>query len=190
MHRPQQSKSTSTANATSISTTTSVIAAVSQPELAAGQHQQGFFAGVLATVHTPESTHIPLADQQFAGLRLLAETSASRVDPFEALATHRTVTFDEAGEYQEQPDDSLSLSNESSEPVENIPTRSTSSIPENEILPSINDHFQRTLSGIVPEAFLTAIAGHPQIEIDDYLAKQGGAKETYSDRKMGYIDRR
>ena len=178
MHRPQLSKSTSTADATSMSTTTSVVAAaVSQPELAAGQRQQGSFAGVLATVHTPESTHIPAADQQFAGLRLLAEASASQVDPFEALATHRTVTFDEAGEYQEQPDDSLSLSNESSEPVEDIPTKFTTSIPENEILPSINDHFQRTLSGTVPEAFLTAVAGNPQIVTDDYLAKRKKAKK-------------
>ena len=129
MHRPQLSKSTSTATTTSISTTTSVIAAaVSQPELAAGQRQQGSYAGVLATVHTPESTHIPVADQQFAGLRLLAETSASRVDPFEALAAHRTVTFD--NDHHKQPDNSssqsggsLAIIDESSQPiVDTVPT--------------------------------------------------------------------
>ena len=43
----------------------------------------------------PESTQIPEADQQFSGLRLLAEVSTSQINPFEALATHQTVSFED-----------------------------------------------------------------------------------------------
>ena len=43
----------------------------------------------------PESTQIPEADQQFSGLRLLAEVSTSQINPFEALATHQAVSFDD-----------------------------------------------------------------------------------------------
>ena len=89
------SKSTSTATATA--TTTSITASRgSQPESAVGQHQ-GSFVGRSTTFHTPESMYIP-ADDQYAGLRLLAEISASRpqIDPFEALATHQTVSIDDA----------------------------------------------------------------------------------------------
>ena len=164
MHRPRLSKSISTANATSITTATSVTASgVSQPELAAGQRQQGSFAGMPTNVHIPKSTHISAAEQPFTGLRLLAEVSASQVDPFAALATHQSVTFDEAGQYQEQPDDYFSLSNESSQPVEDTPNKTTTNIPKQETLPSVNEHFRRALSGTVPETLLTAITGDPRL---------------------------
>ena len=149
MHRPRLSKSTSAATATSTSTTTSVIASGVAQE--ARQRQQGSFAGMSTTVHTPQSSHIPAAEQPFAGLRLLAEVSASQVDPLAALASHRTVNFNDGDEYQEQPEDSLSLANAPSQPAEDT----TTNIPENEILPSINEHLQRKLSGTVPETFLT-----------------------------------
>ena len=74
----------------SISTMTS---RVSQPELAAWQRPQGSFVDLSKTVHTLESMHIPEADKQFSGLRLLANVSTSQIDPFEALATHQTVIF-------------------------------------------------------------------------------------------------
>ena len=180
MHRPRLSKSTSTA--TSISTTTrrATASGVYQPESVIEKHQQGSFVGFVTTVHTPESTCIPAADQPFARLKLLAEVSASQVDHFDALATYRTVTFNEKDIYQGQPDDSLSqptqpvkdsepiVRNERSEvnlfisPATNgsvITSRTTTSIPDHEILPSIGDHFRRALSGTAPEALLTAIAG-------------------------------
>ena len=101
--------------------------------------------------------------------------------------------------YQEQPDDSLSSSNEPSQPVgdsgpivieephwttlavllanddSDPQTRTITSIPKLEILPSINDHFRRALTGIVPEvpeALLTELAGDPQHLTSDYIASQ------------------
>ena len=103
-------------------TATSVTASGdSQPELAIEQHQQGSFVGLSTTVHTPESTYIPADDQQFSGLRLLAEVSTSQIDPFDALATHRTVTFD--NEDQEQSARSLLLPDEPSQVTDDaVPT--------------------------------------------------------------------
>ena len=162
MPSSQLTKSTSTTTATSTTTTTSVCTSgASEPET--GRRLRSTFAGLSTTIHTPESTHIPATDQQFAGLILLTEASTSQVDPFQALATHQSVTFDEAGKYQEQPDDSFSLSNEPSHPVVDTPNRRTTSIPEKEALPSINEHFRRTLSGTVPETLLTAITGDPRL---------------------------
>ena len=101
--------------------------------------------------------------------------------------------------YQEQPDDSLSSSNEPSQPVgdsgpivieepqwttlavspakddSDPQTRTITSIPKLEILPSINDHFRRALTGIVPEvpeALLTELAADPQHLTSDYTASQ------------------
>ena len=71
MHGFRLSKSIATT--TNTSTATSVTASrVSLPELAVGQRQQGSFASMSTTVYTPELAFIPSADQQFAGLRLLA----------------------------------------------------------------------------------------------------------------------
>ena len=50
--------------------------------------------------------------------------------------------------------------------------RTMTTMPEQEILPSINDHILRTLSGIAPEAALTAIAGEPNLTSDQYQAEQ------------------
>ena len=175
IHRSRLSESTSTATATttSPSTATSVSSSVGyQLELAAGQRQQSSFVGMSPTIHTPDSTHMPVAEQPFARLRLLADACASLVDPFEALATHKTITFDDAGEYQKQPDDSSSLSNEPSQPVEDTTARTTTGIPEQETFPSINEHFRRRLSGTVPETLLTAITGEPRLVTGHYLMGQ------------------
>ena len=191
--RLSKSTSTATNTAKSTSTTTSVTASgVSQPDSAAGSRLRSSFAGMLITVHMWQSTQVPTADQQFAKLRLLAEVSASQIDPFKALATHRTVTFDDKDQYQEQHDDSLSLPNEPSQSVDDsspivreefhettlaflpargdrdLQTRTMTSIPKHEILPSINDHFRRTLLGTVSHTLLTELAGDPQHLTNDY----------------------
>ena len=182
MHSSRLSKSTSTAPATSTITNTSVStpSGFSLPELATGQRQQGFFVGLSTTVRTPESTQMPANYQQHEGLRLLAEVSTSLTDPFAALAAHPTVTFND-DDYQEQSHDSLSLANEPSESANEasqlvegraITTRTTTSIPKQEILPSINDHFRRALSGTVPEAMLTAITGEFRLLTGHYLMGQ------------------
>ena len=111
-HNISESSPASTTTFTgSISTITSKF---SQPELATRQRQQGSFVDLSKTVHTPESTQTLTDYQQQAGLRLLAEVSASQIeaDPFEALATHQTVTFD--NEHLGRSASSLSLSNEPS----------------------------------------------------------------------------
>ena len=97
-------KSTSTVTATTVSVS---VSGGSQPKLTTEQHQQGSFVGVPTTANAPESAYIP-TDDQYAGLRLLAEVSTLQVDPFAALATHQAVTFDD-NEDQEQSTSSLSL---------------------------------------------------------------------------------
>ena len=169
----QSSRASQTSSpATSTSTTTSVtVSRVSQSELAARrrqrqrQRQQASFVGISTSVHTPASTYAPADYQQHEGLRLLAEVSTSQVDPFDALATHQTNIFDDKDEDQEQPDESSLPSDEPSQPVEgkDTATRTTTSIPHHEILPSIGDHFRRALSGTVPEAFLTALTEEPRL---------------------------
>ena len=133
MHYSHVSESTSTVTATATSTstiTTVTVSGVSQPELAAGQRQQGYFMGLLTTPHTPaELTEISSIYYQQDELRLLSDASvsdvsASQTDPFDALVTHITATFDDA--HQERSTSSLSLSNEpsrsqeSSQPVEDV----------------------------------------------------------------------
>ena len=87
----KSSAATITTHTASTSTNTS---RVSQPELAAGQRQQGSYAGISTTIDTPESMQIAASYHQQDGLRLLAEVSTSQINPFLALATHQTVTFD------------------------------------------------------------------------------------------------
>ena len=108
------SKSTSIITAT---TTSVSVSGGSQPESSAGQRQQGTFAGLSTTVHTPESTYISAAER-YAGLRLLAEVSALQVDPFVALATQQAVTFDD--EAQEQSASSLSLPDQPSQVTDDV----------------------------------------------------------------------
>ena len=200
MHGSRLPKSTATATNTSTATSVAV-SGMSQSELVAGQRQQGYFTGLPITVHTPESRHIPAAEQTFAGLRLLAEVSASQVDPFQALATHQSVTFNDND--QEPPDNtssqssrSLAIIGESSQPildaapnvkkapfeiivstlsakdVGDTKIRTTTTITEQKILPSINDHFRQALSKITPEAVLTGIAGDPHLSSCQYPAEQ------------------
>ena len=199
----QQSVSESSATTTTHTTSTSTMTSgASQPESAAGQCQQGSFTDLPTPIRTPESTHLPLAEQAFAGLRLLAEASASQVDPFEALAAHRIVTFD--NDHQKQPDNSssqpggsLAIIGESSQSIVDaaptvreaplkiivsvLPTkdvgdnkiRTMTTIPKQEIWPSMNDHFQRALSGTTSGAMPSAgIAGDPNLPSFQHLAKQ------------------
>ena len=183
------SKSSSATTTTNTASTSTMTFRVSQPELAAGQRQQGSFADLSKTVHTLEPTIIPATYYQQDELGLLydisvSDISSSQVDPFETLATHQTLTFDD--DDQEQLDNSASLYNEPSQPVEgseslvreepeaashfiipiktggNTKIMAMTSIPKHQITPSINDHFRRALSGTVPEALLTTIAGDLQ----------------------------
>ena len=89
MHSFSVSKSPSV---TSTGTTTSQ---VSQSGTADGQRQQGSYVGISTTIDTPESMQIAASYHQQDGLRLLAEVSTSQINPFEALAKHQTVTFDD-----------------------------------------------------------------------------------------------
>ena len=108
-------KSTSTFTAT---TTSVAFSGGSQPELAIEQHQQGSFVGIPTTAHAPESAYIS-ADDQYAGLRLLAEVSTLQVDPFVVLATHQAVTFDD-DEDQEQSTSPLSLADEPPQAADDV----------------------------------------------------------------------
>ena len=108
-----ESKSTSTVTATTASIS---VSGCSQPESSAEQRQHGSFVGIQTTAHAPESTYTPAAEG-YSGLRLLAEVSTSQIDPFAALAAHRTVTFDDE---EEQSASSLILSNESSQATDDV----------------------------------------------------------------------
>ena len=108
------SKSTPTVTAT---TPRVFVSEGSQPESSAGQRQQGSFVGIPTTAQAPESTYTPAAER-YAELRLLAEVSTSQIDPFTALAKHRTVTFDD--EDQEQFASSLLLSNEPPQATDDV----------------------------------------------------------------------
>ena len=91
----ESSSITATTNTANTASTSTMTSGTSQSGSAARQNQQGSFVDLSITVHTPESTQIPEADQQFSGLRLLVDVSISQINPFEALATHQTVTFDD-----------------------------------------------------------------------------------------------
>ena len=111
-YRVSESTSAVTATIPSIS-----VSGSSQPESSAEQRQHGSFVGIPTTAHEPESTYIPVAER-YTGLRLLAEVCTSQIDPFAALATHRTVTFDD--ENQQQSASSLLLSNEPSQATDDV----------------------------------------------------------------------
>ena len=174
---------------------------VSQPELAAGQRQHSSFVGLSAIIHTPESPVIPESYYQqdeprlLSDTRLVSEINPSQVDPFEILATHQTVTFEDQNQIQEQPDEFPLPFDELLQPVddfdpmasenpddvnlsilpgkydEGISNRTTISICEQEILP------RRALSGTVPEALLTATMGDPRF-ISDTLTTVRGPDPT------------
>ena len=195
--RKSQSVSESSSVTTTVNTasTSTMTFRVSQPELAAGQRQQGSFADLSKTVHTPELTLIPSTYYQQDELGLLSDMSVSdisslQVDPFEILATHQTVTFEDWDQFQEQeqldefplPFDELlqplndfdPMASEDSDNVnlsilankndERPSNRTAISIPEYEILPQPNnDYFRQALTGIVPEALLVGITGDPKL---------------------------
>ena len=126
--RKSQSVSESSSATTTASTasTNKMTSRFSQPELAAGQRQQGSFADLSKTVHAPEPTLIPATYYQQDELGLLSDLSVSdisslQVDPFVILATHQTVTFEDWDQFQEQ------------EQLDEFP------LPFDELLQSLND---------------------------------------------------
>ena len=203
MHNFSISKSSSATITNAAASTSTITSRVSQPELAARQHQQGSYVGLSATVHTPESPLILETYYQrdeprlLSDTRLLSDIIASQVDPFEILATHQTVTFEDQDQIQEQPDEFPLPFDELLQPVnefdpmasenpddvnlsispnnkndERIKIRTTTSISEQEILPSNNNHFQQALTGIVPEALLVGITGDPKPVSSQHQAYQ------------------
>ena len=198
--KPQSiTKSSSATTTTNIASTSTMTSRVSQSASAAGQRQQGSFVDLSKTVRTPEPTLIPATYYQPDELGLLSgisvsDVSSSQVDPFEILATHQTVTFEDQVQEQldefplpfdallqplddfdlmasEDPDD-VNLSILPNKNDERISNRTTISIPEHEILPPNNDHFWQALTGIVPEAPLVGITGCPKLPSSQHLAKQ------------------
>ena len=110
MHSFSVSNSSSATSTTaSISTT---IPQNSQPDTAGGQHPRGSFMGLITTVRTPELAPIPATYHQQDELGLFSEIGTTETEPFEVLATHQPVTFDD--DDQGQSASPLSLSNEPS----------------------------------------------------------------------------
>ena len=147
---------------------------------------------------------MPPAEQTFAGLTLLAEVSASQVDPFQALATHQSVTFhdddqeplgntssqsilDAAPNEKEAPFEII-VSTLSAKDVGDTKIRTTTTIPEQKILPSINDHFRQELSEITPEAVLTGMAGDPHLSSCQYPAEQSSVSTDKRIISTGDVD--
>ena len=200
----ESSSATTTANTANTANTSTITSRVYQPELAAGQLQQGSFADLWKTVHTPEPTLIPATYYQKDELGLLpdmsvSDVSPSQVDPFEILATHQTVTFEDLDQFQEQEqlgefpllfdellqplNDFDPMASEAPDNVnpsilpdkndERIINRTAISIPEYEILPPPNnDYFRQGLTGIVPEALLVGITGDPKLPSSRHQAYQ------------------
>ena len=169
---------------------------------AAGQQPRASFVGLPTTTHMPESTLIPATyNQQYEqrplfDTRLMSDINTSQVDPFELLATYQTVTCEDLGQKQEQSDEFTLPFDELLQPVDDfdpmpsedpdevrlsilpnnlddkIRIRTTISIPRHKILPSINDHFRQSLSGIMPEAVLVGITGDPKLPSSQHQAYQ------------------
>ena len=187
-------KSSSAANATITASTSTMTSRFSQSELAAEQRQQGSFADLSKTVRTPEPTLIPATYYQQDELGLLSDISVSdisslQLDPFEILATHQSVTFENQDQFQEQKqldefplpfdellqpvDDFDPMASEAPDDVnlsilpnkndERISNRTTISIPEHKILPPNNDDFRQASTGITPEAVRVGITGDPKL---------------------------
>ena len=192
----KSSSATTTANTASTSRMTS---GISQPELAAGQRQQGSFVDLSKTVHTPEPTLIPATYYQQDELGLLSaisfsDISSSQFDPFGILATHQSVTFEDQNQFLEQLDvfplpfdellqpidefnlmasedpDDVNLSILPNKNDERISNRTTISIPEHEIWPPNNDYFQQALTGNEPEAL--GITRDPKLPGSQHQAYQ------------------
>ena len=180
---PERHSVFKSSSAATISTMTS---RVSQPELGAGQRQQGSYVGLSTTTHAPESTRMPASYPQDElrflsddDLRFLydidvSEISTPHMNPFEALATHQTITFEDQNQVQEQPDEFPSPFDELLQPVDDVDPMAKEDNDEVSlsILPSLNGHIWQALSGILPEAMTTGIAGGPNLPSDQYLAEQ------------------
>ena len=193
------SKSSSATTIANTASTSTMTFRVSQPELAAGQRQQGSFVDLSKTVYKPEPTIIPATYYQRNELGLLSgisvsDLSSSQFDPFEILATHQSVTFEDQNQFQEQLDvfplpfdellqpiddfdlvvseapDDVNLSILSNKNDERISNRTTISIPERKSLPPNNDHFRQALTGIKPEA--VGITGDPNLPNSQHQAYQ------------------
>ena len=203
------SKSSSAATITHTASTSTMTFGASLSGSAAGQRQQGSFVDLSKTVHTPEPTHIPatypqdelrfLSDDDLRFISDFTDIDVSKIstpdiDPFEILATHQTITFED--QKQEQPDESplpfdeLLQSGDDFDPMaskdpddvnlsilankndEKIRNRTTISIPEHEILPPNNDHFRQASTVIVPEAPLVGITGEPKLPSKQHQAHQ------------------
>ena len=193
-----ESSSAATATITATASTSTMTSDVAQSGSAAGHRLRDPFLGLSTTVHTPESRLIPATYYQqdvprpLSDTRLLSDINAPQVDPFQALATHQSVVFED--QEQEQPDefplpfdellqpvdDFDSMASEDPDDVnlsilpnkndERISNRTTISIPEHEILPSINNHFQRALTGIKPKA--VGITEDPKLPSSQHQAYQ------------------
>ena len=203
MHNFSISKTYSATTINTAASTNTITPGSSQLGTLAGQHSRGSFLGLSTIVYTPESPLIPATYYQqdepmlLPDTRLLSDINASQVDPFKALATHQTVTIEDLGQEQKQlgefplPFDELLLLVNDFDPMtsedpgdvnlsilpnnndERIRNRTTISIPEQEILPSINNHFRQALSGIVPKALLTAITGDPRLTSGTLITVRG-----------------
>ena len=182
----KSSSATITTHTASTSTNTS---GVSQPELAAGQRQQGSYVGISTTIDTPKSMHMPASypqdelrflsddDLRFLSDIDVSEISAPHINPFEALVTHQTITFEDQNLVQEQPDEFPLPFDELLQPVDDVDPM-TKEDPDKvslSILPSLNSHIRQALSGIVPEAKTTEIVGVPNLPSDQYQAEQNPA---------------
>ena len=184
-----ESSSAATAIITATASSSTMTSGVAQSGSTAGQRLRDPFMGLSTTVHTPESRLIPATYYQqdvprpLSDKRLLSDINAPQVDPFKALATHQTVTFED--QEQEQPDefplpfdellqpfddfdpmasegpDDVNLSILSNKNYKRIRNRTTISIPKQEILPPNNDHFRQALAGIESEA--VGITGDPKL---------------------------
>ena len=203
---------TSTSPATSVTTT-----GASQPESTVEQHQQNPFGGRSTTLHVPESTPIPAADRYAKLKLLAEIcTSRVHVDPFEELATYQTISFNDDDEQRSadspsplsgtslkidepsQPvNDSAPIVREEPEEISALFSPSESgkstkikrmtSTTKYMIAPSINEHFQRTLSETVTEALLTPITGNSQLlsgqDIADPRPNQTDERITWTGNK-------
>ena len=225
VHFPEKEKKSpkpqSVSKSSSAASTSTMTSGASLSGSAAGQRQQGSLVDLSKTVHAPETKHIP-ASHPKDELRFLSEDelrflfeddlrflsdltdidvskmSTPHIDPFEILATHQTVTFEDQDQVQEQeqPDEFLLPFDELLQPGDDfdpmaredpddvnrsilankndgrIRNRTAISIPEHETLPPNNDHFRQASTAIVPEAPLVGITGEPKLPSKQHQAHQ------------------
>ena len=88
-------KPQSISKSSSAASTITISSGNSQPDSVAEQRSRSSLVGPSTTIDTPESRQIAANYHQQDGLRLLAEVSTSQINPFTALATHQTITFDD-----------------------------------------------------------------------------------------------